>query len=274
MLQVLCASAAPLSLANAARATSPPARDIVALAAARTSSTFYKATARGALRSTDCRSWHDMGLRLPAGARIDALTVSSVEPTVVYAAGRGIGVMRSTDGGARWNGAGRGLPSRVTAIAAHAKQADTVYAYAPSHGVYRSEDAGRAWRLMDAGPRGGIVQFAHSDMPGSMQTGWLFAAGSKGVRLSMDCFCGWRGAGDLVAPAHSIACDPRNPAHVAAAMAEAVFESTDGGQAWSKLPDTPVPIAALVFGSDGRLHAAGGTHLYRLISSGWEALDA
>lgn len=95
---------------------------------------------------------------------------------------------------------------------------------------------------MDAGPRGGITQFVHSDMPGSMQTGWLFAASPQGVRLSMDCFCGWRMGGELPGGTQAIACDPHRPARVVAAVGDLVFESADGAQTWSTLLTPGAPV--------------------------------
>lgn len=274
-LGLLCATAAPLLLSPAARAADPAADGVGALAASRMDATLYRAAGRSVSRSPDGgRSWQELKLPVSSSARIQSISLSAANPAAVYLAGPGLGVMRSADGGERWTSLGRGLPPGVTAVAAHARQADTVYAYAPARGIYRSEDRGRRWRLMDAGPRGGITQFVHSDMPGSMQTGWLFVAGPNGVRLSMDCFCGWRAGGDLAEPARAIGYDPRNPARVVAAAGTGLFESTDGGQAWSMLPGPAGPVVALAFGAGGTLYAARGTRVYRRSAEGWEALDA
>lgn len=274
-LAVFGSVAGSMMLPAEAGAAGPAATTVLALAAGASEGTLYKANARAVYRSTDGgRSWRDLRLPLASGARIHAIGLSAAHPEVIYAAGSRLGVMRSSDGGARWTRAGKGLPAEVTAIAPHARQAGTVYAYAPGRGIYRSEDAGSQWRLMDSGPRGGITHFVHSDMPGSMQTGWLFAAGPKGVRLSMDCFCGWRNAGELASGAHAIAYDPRRPARVAAATSGGVLESSDGGQTWTRLPPLPERVAALTFGASGILHAAAGAGLYRRNAGAWEALDA
>lgn len=272
-LAVFGSVAGSMMLPAEAGAAGSEAKSILAIAAGASEGTLYKANSRAIFRSTDGgRSWHD--LRLPASAgRIDAIGFSAAHPEMIYAAGRRLGVMRSNNGGARWTRADKGLPAGVTAIAPHARQADTVYAYAPGRGIYRSEDAGSRWRLMDSGPRGGITHFVHSDLPGSMQTGWLFAAGPKGVRLSMDCFCGWRNAGELASSAHAIAYDPRQPARVAAATDGGVLESSDGGQSWAKLPPISVRVAALTFDPSGTLYAAGGPRLYRRNAGAWESLD-
>src|SRR5260370_2025760 len=96
-----------------------------------------------------------------------------------------------------------GLPGLdVIAVADHATHPDTIYAIVEERGIYRSQDAGKSWRMMDRGPRDGLVQLIHSDMPGSMQSGWLFAATSSGVRRIMDCFCLWQDAGGQIGRAH------------------------------------------------------------------------
>ena len=74
----------------------------------------------------------------------------------------------------------------MAALTTHADRPETIYAYLSSKGIFRSEDGGKEWRLMDAGPRGGVTSFVHSNMPGSMQSGWLFVAGTHGVQRAMD----------------------------------------------------------------------------------------
>lgn len=273
-LGLLAASAAALLLPSRP-AMAATGSGVIALAAGRTDASLYKVAGRTLSRSTDGgRSSRALQAPVPSGARPRSISLSAGDPAVIYLAGPGLGVLRSADGGTTWRSISRGLPGSATAVAAHARQADTVYAYVPGRGIFRSEDAGRRWRLMDAGPRGGITQFVHSDMPGSMQTGWLFVAGPNGVRLSMDCFCGWRQGGDLGAPAQAIAYDPRHPARVLAAAGTGVFESTDGGQAWTALSGPAGPVAALAISAGGELYAGSAGRVYRRSADGWEALDA
>jgi photosystem II stability/assembly factor-like uncharacterized protein len=274
-LGMLSATAAAALLPLRARAATA-AGEVVALAASRFDAALYKATARAVFRSEDgCRTWLDVSLRLPPRGRLQSISLSAANIPVLYGSGPGLGLVGGPVAGIQARHAGgQALPRRVTAVAAHATQPETVYAYAPGRGIYRSDDRGAKWRLMDSGPRGGITRFVHSNMPGSMQSGWLLAAGPQGVRLSMDCFCGWRNAGDLAAPAQAIAYDPTQPLRIAAATRDAVFESSDGGQAWARLPPLSRGPAALAFAADGTLYAAAGEHLYRRGASAWETLDA
>lgn len=253
--------------------STPP---VVALAVNKLDGVLYKATAKALYSSRDAgRSWQETSLPLAAGARITAISVSAANPSIMYATAAGLGLQRSADAGATWERiGGRTLPSGVTVVSAHSSQADTVYAYVPRRGFYRSEDGGSDWQLMDAGPRGGIGHFVHSDMAGSMQTGWLFAAGPHGVRMSMDCFCGWREAGDLAASARAVTYNPGNPAHVATVTRGGLYESKDGGQVWTQLPAIDVPPTTIAFGPDGILYAAGANRLFRRTTGKWQVLDA
>lgn len=172
---------------------------------------------------------------LPASIAEGRITDAAIAAdSVMYVAGAGIGVLRSAVEGRSWTARNNGLPSKdVTAFAVHATQPKTLYAFVPERGVYRSENGGENWKRMDSGPGVMIREFLHSDMKGSMQTGWLFAATEDGVRLSMDCFCGWRPAGELAGgKVYDVAYDPRQPERVYAATTSGIFVSADGGQSW------------------------------------------
>jgi len=97
--------------------------------------------------------------------------------------------MRSDDGGKTWRAIGASLPSQeVAAFAVHSFRSNTIYAAIPGQGVFQTEDNGNRWQKMDDGPPVSVVALAHSTLPGSMNTGWLYAATPSGPYLSMDCF--------------------------------------------------------------------------------------
>jgi hypothetical protein len=269
-LAVLGAASAVIMKPGLATAAAVPGR-IIALSVDRKSGALYVASERGVHRSADeGRSWNALAPMRP-GDGVGSLSVSAAGD--VYAVGSRHGVLRQD--GAKWISLARGLPSRdVRAIAAHATKPETVYAYIAGRGIFRSEDAGGHWRLMDAGPRGGLTTFVHSDMAGSMQTGWLFAASPRGVRLSMDCFCGWRSGGDLPLPARAVTYEPGKPAHVVAAAARGLFDSSDGGRTWSALPDVGAPVEALAMPPGGVLYAVANGQLRRRQGGAWSRVDA
>jgi len=277
----LAALAATLTTAYAAAPRSAPrGAEVMALAFDAASGTLLKATADALYRSVDQgRDW----TRLPRPAanrrgHIAAVAVSARGKGVLYLAGPGIGVLRSDDGGRHWSPRNQGLPGRdVVALAAHADQPEALFAYVSARGIFRSEDGGSHWRLMDRGPRAGILQLVHSNMPGSMQTGWFFAATSKGVSRSMDCFCGWRDAGGLGRGVSALAYDPREPRRVYAATGEGLFLSTDGGEQWVRVSAPAAKLVALAVTRSGALYAAApGGALYRSVDQArtWEAVGA
>ena len=238
----------------------PERGKVTALAFDAADGALLEATDKGLYRSTDeGRSWQPVALPASARGHVAALAVS--KKGAFYIGGPGIGVLSSTDGGGKWTARNKGVPSRdVVAVAAHADQPDTVYVYVAKRGIFRSEDRGSHWKLMDAGPREPIRSLVHSNMPGSMQTGWFFAVTAKGVSRSMDCFCGWRDAGALGHPVAALAYDPKQPQRVYAATGEGLYVSADGGEKWERASSPAPDITALTAASSGALYAvtAGG----------------
>lgn len=254
--------------------------DTVALAFDPSGRALLKATVDAVHRSRDGgRHWAAVELPpVPGATAITSIAVYTGRKSALYVAGVGFGVLRSNDGGRNWTERNDGLPGTdVAALAAHADRPATLYAYVRGRGIFRSEDGGQHWRLMDAGPRGGITRLVHSNMPGSMQSGWLFAATPHGVRRAMDCFCGWRDAGGLGRPVSAVAFDIRQPAHVYAAGDAELFFSSDGGEKWSHVNGPEAVIQSLAVTPDGVIYAAGaGGRLFRrgTTATSWQRTDA
>jgi photosystem II stability/assembly factor-like uncharacterized protein len=134
-------------------------------------------------------AWASMAL--PQSSQWSAVVIHPDQPATIYASGLGVGVLRSDDGGANWQAIDIGLSSRdVTALALHSFQRETLFAWLKGDGIYRTEDGGANWvRLPDSGPADTDVRgLVHSTLPGSMNTGWLYASTPTGAYLSMDCF--------------------------------------------------------------------------------------
>ena len=165
----------------------------------------------------------------------------------LYLAGPGLGIWRYDEASKRWQSLNDTLPDLgVTAIAAHATQPDTLYAYLGDGGMFRSRDDGAEWVKVDNGPREPVQAFLHSDMPGSMESGWLFAGTTRGVARSMDCFCFWGDAGELRGTVTAIDYDPSAPENVYAVIEGQLHHSSDGGETWAGLK-IPEPVTALTF---------------------------
>jgi len=205
-----------------------------------------------------------------------AATISGSGRLVIAATRSGVWIRDPTTGD--WSLHGEGLPgAAITSLAAHAAAPDIVYAQVAGDGIYRSEDGGVTWMLMDAGPEDMSAPMVHSDMPGSMQTGWLFVAAGHAVHRSMDCFCLWREVARFDAPVRSLAIDPRAPERIYAAAGDVVMRSPDGGRSWERAGAPAVAARALAIGSTGTIYALAGDGSLHLSADGgqrWRVVAA
>lgn len=279
---VLTGSVAACGSASAEEGVLPegePAGTIVALEYDAAGQRLLKAYPHALYRSSDGgASWE--AVPLPRAARegeISAVAAPAGAAGTLYIAGPGLGVMRSEDGGRSWVWVDEDLPSRdVRALATHVDQTRTLYAFF-EEAIYRSEDAGESWTRMDGGPGVQVRRAFHSNMEGSMQSGWLFAATDDGVRRSMDCFCGWRPTGELPGgEVFDVVYDPESPDHVYAVTARGLFRTVNGGESWESVSASTRATALAVDSQTGVLYAAADKTVLRSGDQGrtWEPTGA
>ncbi len=257
LLAITPALIAESGIANA-QDLKPAPKAVEAMAYDAASGELLKGGQNGLFRSTDeGRNWQEMPLP-PGVEKVVSIAVAAGDDGLIYAAGPDIGVLRTDDDGKSWSDLNSSLPSsHVTAFAVHSTQPDTVYAYIPETGIYRSQDAGRTWKMMDRGPEG-TSELVHTNMEGSMESGWLYAATPDGARVSMDCFCLWRDAGGLAGEVSALTFDPKQPKHLYAASDVGLFESTDGGREWVKVSSPAAAITSLTMTPIGVLYVGTG----------------
>lgn len=217
---------------------------------------LLKVQANQLFESTDDgATWTTISLPEEVSAGGLAAVAATTEQTL-YIAGPSIGVQRSTDHGETWHALNDDLPDQdVIAFTIHRRQPDTLYAMIAGDGLYQSEDAGATWKKMDSGPAQPVRRLLHSDMEGSMQTGWLYAVSDDAVRLSMDCFCGWRPTGELDAGrVHDVAYDLDAPERVYVTTEQGLWRSDNGGQEWQRVNGDGPALVALVPAPEGTLY--------------------
>lgn len=260
-LATVVMAASLLAGLQAAQTAGGTEQAVGALAYAPQTETLYRSDGQALYRSdSGGKQWTKVPLAaLPDGGRLAAVAVSAGEQSQLYVAGPGLGVLKSIDSGKSWSHVDQGLPSRdVVAFAAHSTVSDTVFAVVAGQGIYRSEDAGARWRMMDKGPEAKIRRIIHSNLEGSMQSGWLFAATDRGVYRSMDCFCGWRNAGDTRHASSAIAYDPKQPMTLYAAADGQVYSTANGGEEWQAAGSPGGEVSALAHSTSGVLYALLG----------------
>lgn len=189
-LLAACGVASPaLPAPSPVRPEQAKLRDSVALTYEPSRGGLLRADNQGLFRWLAASGWSQVAA--PGATSLSAVVISAKEPETIFVGGRDIGVIRSDDGGETWRPLNSGLPSLdVTALATHSFQRKTLFAWLAGAGVYRTEDSGESWlRMPDPGPPDTDVRgLVHSTLPGSMNTGWLYASTPTGAYLSMDCF--------------------------------------------------------------------------------------
>lgn len=179
----------------------------------------------GVILSTDGGvTWQKIAEGVGGPVDFHAMTISRVDPKVIYGVYGGIQVSR--DGGASWTVAGPG-PDRVIDLAASPIDTDTVYAGTVG-GMMRSVDAGKTWALV--GPPGRAATLVETTADGSL---YVFFGGAGLFKLSNDG--NWTELANDFGERYllHLAGDPADPAHLVAVTDESVvLESGDSGKTW------------------------------------------
>lgn len=144
---------------------------------------------------------------LLSGRDFECLAASSAKSERVFAGTVESGLLRSTDGGKRWEAIG-GFDDRVTAVTVSPHHPDDVWVGTEPSAVYRSMDGGETFEKRD-----GLI-----DLPGSDHWSFPPRPDTHHVR--------W------------IAVNPHDSAHVYVAIEAGAFvRSLDAGQTWEPHPN-------------------------------------
>lgn len=218
-------------------ATELPAGAVQALAVDAATGVVYAGTSQGVYQTADRGdSWTVTALDAHA---ITLLTVGGSDPTL-YAGIGSSGLLRSDDGGARFQRASSGLGGAW----GHVAVGPTGTLHFGANGVFTSTDGGGHWSLSAGGlhDSGITVIAAHPLNPQR-----LFVGTPHGVSVSHDGGHTWQATGLQQEPApysfstevRALAIAPGNPDRLHAGTWSGLFTSRDGGATW-RLDDTLV----------------------------------
>jgi photosystem II stability/assembly factor-like uncharacterized protein len=235
--------------------------------------------------------WQSFG---PDGGLITSLAVGSGSSRIVYAGGWG-GVFRSSDGGATWTPANRGLSDGsenssvegVTCLAIDPAHPSTIYAGRTVEGVVKSTDGGAHWRHVERGLTNRGIQSLALD---PRTPGRLFVGTFDGLFRSDDGGETWRRLTEglpasFPVDVRAVAIDPRSPQTVYTAMVEPVdpatsrlWKSLDGGTTWRAISSGPllgrlVSTLAVSSGATGTIYAGTEAGVFKTTNGGttWTA---
>ncbi|MFZ0963656.1 MAG: choice-of-anchor D domain-containing protein [Terriglobia bacterium] len=231
---------------------------------------------------------------------IGALALDPSNPDVVYAGtdqgdeffcNYGVGILKSTDGGATWTQLpgplpyGPGLMASIRSLAVSPSDSDVLLAVAQSANgteLYRSTDGGNTWNGVIA-PR--AVGDGGSQVLFDPTNGSIAYACLDTVYESVDGGNTWAaasGTGSNVLPTLtgiSLGIAPSNPSTLYVAgqppSGANMYKSVDGGQNWTPLPGSPLGEVA-VDPTDPNVVFVGFAGLERSTDGGstWALLDA
>ncbi len=183
----------------------------------------------------------------------------------VVLAATSAGLLRSADGGERWERKVLGLGGSAEALAVAGSGLTLA---ATPLGFFKSADGGATWAAVSAGAPDGRVQNL-AFLPGNDRV--VFASSSRGLMRSADQGRTWehRGGGLPLLDITGLAMDPNGRTIFVSEFSEGgVWQSLDAGETWSRFPTTGLSservwALALDVRAPGRLlaaAAAGGLH--------------
>lgn len=196
---------------------------------------FYAGVAGGLFRSADGGStWSQLpplvGLKV-----VEAIAVNPGESREIVIAVRQLGVLRSTDGGVRWERLDWQLGGNVAVLEFSPTLPGAIYAGTWGEGLFRSTDRGVSWTSL----RGDIDDLAVTALKATSADGRdILTVGTRqGVFRSADDGAHWQrlGAATLSASVHALAFDPADPRRMlAGTWDDGAYASADGGANWER----------------------------------------
>ena len=211
------------------------------------------AAAWGASADTHSHAaWQSIG---PAPPAINVPVVADPASHTIYIGSAGGGLLKSTNGGAKFQAVNNGLGgSAITGLAIVPNHPDIAYVNTQFLGFFRTTDGGAHW---SGGNWGGLTLLMDPTNPNIMYSAsGVFDYVMKTVDGGNTWFYAADGLGE--ASVFTLAIDPRN-ANVlyAGSIGQGAFKSTDGAITWTPIKIDPFVNALLVDPDDSNVVYAG-----------------
>ena len=186
-------------------------------------------------KSTDGgATWAELNLGLRGTEEIYSLGIDPHDPQTLLAATKK-GLRKSTNAGAAWRSAGKGLGDYVCkGLAFHSQQKGVVYAGTSGTGFFKSSDGGETFAPLGQGLAAGWVEKVYAPASG---TGPIFAQLSVGL-FRRDGPASWTEIQAPFSSGETVKIDgivfDRDSKRTYAHKASSWWRSDDGGRSWSK----------------------------------------
>lgn len=205
--------------------------------------TIYVAIGNRVGKSTDCnRSWFEIYVGPSATQVVNAITVDSFNPKIVYMGVSTGEVVKSTDGGGSWAVANR-FQDQVKKILISKRDTRVLIVATAGRGIWRSDNSGAEWKDISEGMKPYSGSGTFRDMViWNEDTDGLLLASQYGLLLSPDGGATWQPIPLLTPPGgasiFATASNPQNPNEIYYATASTFYKTVNGGKNWvtKKLP--------------------------------------
>jgi photosystem II stability/assembly factor-like uncharacterized protein len=194
----------------------------------------------------EINEWTSLGW--PEGGNVQSLVIDPQNPNTLYATGSaGVGILKSTNGGASWRAINFGLTSTaVSSLAIVPQNPSTLYAGTSGSGVFKSTDGGESWGSTSLPNTFVTALAAGVPDPGTVYVAGISGGTSwavSGIYKSRDGGITWT----QIAPdvpgrvIQVLTIDPHNPSTVYAGAGgccsnPGLYKSADRGLSWTIVP--------------------------------------
>jgi photosystem II stability/assembly factor-like uncharacterized protein len=216
------------------------------------------------------------GNRFPDYPLVTALVIDPQNSDTVYASlsFTTVGVYKTTDGGAHWSPANRGLAPAAYyySLLIDPSSSAVLYAGAGPGRIFKTTDAGASWSELT----NGLDKDWYGSMAISTPSSTIIAASGGGFYKSTNGGASWTGPSQ---PAGVVAIDPINASNILLASQGHLLRSTNGGSTFTRSTAGLNAVDTSAIAVDPRnesiIYAGGASGIFKSVDRGetWSSLS-